>query len=113
MTAFDHDGTRHLEVRDGHRVVADLDVEVRRTDIDWVVRADLQPGPRLPAEAVPAAVDTVAAIPEVAAQGGHLHAAVRAGDVAALHRVHEHAEEVQAQLAGTTSIVDADLPPRP
>ncbi len=104
-------GTRHVEVRDSGRVVGAVDVEVHDDD-PWTVQADLHPRPGLPPEAVPPAVDAVVAIPEVAAEGGHLRAGVPVGAADALARVRAHADEVRTHLAGSTSIVDADLPPR-
>lgn len=56
-------------------------------------------------------VDAVMNLPEVQ-DSAHLAAAVPLGDSESLQRLRERAQDVTTRPAGSTAIVDADIPPR-
>lgn len=94
-----------------HDLLTAAGVEVHREAGGVVVRADLRPCPGAPAGTGPELVDAVVALPDVAEIGGRVHAAMDVGDAATLARVHEHTDAVSTHLAGSTCIIDADVPP--
>jgi uncharacterized phage protein gp47/JayE len=100
------DTPRHIEIKDGDQTVAAADV----TTAGGTARASLNaaaghvsPGKRANL------VDAVMDLPEVQASA-RLQAAVPLGDGESLERLRERTEDSVTRPAGSTALVDGDIP---
>ena len=100
------DTPRRIEIKDGDQTVASADV----TTAGGTARASLNaasghvsPGKRANL------VDAVMDLPEVQASA-RLQAAVPLGDSESLERLRERTEDTVTRPAGSTALVDADIP---
>ena len=103
------DKSRQVEVKDGDQTVAAA--EVRPVEhAEGTVRASLLPssGPT-PAGSRASLVDAVMDLPEVQASS-RLEATVPLGDAESLQRLRERTEDTVTRPAGSTALVDADIP---
>ncbi|MBV9207822.1 MAG: hypothetical protein JO037_21020 [Actinobacteria bacterium] len=104
------DKSRHVEVKAGDQTVAAAEV----TTLDnagGTVRTSLHPssGPTPPGSRA-SLVDAVMDLPEVRASS-RLEATVPLGDAESLERLRERTGDTVARPAGSTVLVDADIPP--
>ena len=104
------DSSRHIEIKDGDQTVAAAEVTTAqgaegtaRTSLH-AASGHVSPGRR--AELVDAVLD----LPEVQAST-RLEATVPLGDGESLERLREQTEDTVTRPAGSTVLVDADLPP--
>ena len=104
------DRSRHVEVKDGDRTVAAAEVTTS-DNAGGTVRASLLPssGPALPGSRA-GLVDAVMDLPEVQASS-RLEATVPLGDADSLQRLRERTDDAVTRPAGSTALVDADIPP--
>jgi hypothetical protein len=103
------DTPRYIEVRDGDHTVAAAEVAAAE-EAGGTARASL----RAPAGHVAPGrradlVDAVMDLPEVQASA-RLEAAVPRGDGESLERLRERTEDTVTRPAGSTTLVDADIP---
>ena len=103
------DTPRHIEIKDGDQTVAAAEVTISR-EAGGTARASLHaasghmtPGRRADL------VDAVMDLPEVQASA-RLEAAIPLGDGESLERLRERTEDTVARPAGSTALVDADIP---
>jgi hypothetical protein len=101
------DEARRVEIKDGERTVAAAEVSQQP---QGAARAALHPAsgheaPGHRAELVDAVVD----LPEVR-ESGRLEAAVPLGDSEALDRLRERTADTVIRPAGSTALVDGDIP---
>ena len=104
------DQSRHVEVKDGDQIVAAAEVTALG-DAEGTIRASLLPssGPAPPGSRA-GLVDAVMDLPEVQASS-RLEATVPLGDADSLQRLRERTEDALTRPAGSTALVDADIPP--
>jgi hypothetical protein len=104
------DKSRRVEVRDGDQTVAAAEV----TTADYAegtVRTSLLPSSgHTPPGSRASLVDAVMDQPEVRA-GARLEATVPLGDAESLERLRERTEDAVTRPAGSTALVDANVPP--
>ncbi len=107
MTAADEPS--HVEVKDGDQVVAAAEVTAEgqargtvRTSLH-AASGHVTPGCRA------SLVDAVMDLPEVQASA-HLEAAIPLGDAETLGRLRERTEDAVTRPAGSTVLLDADIP---
>jgi hypothetical protein len=103
------DKSRHVEVKQGGRTVAAAEVTALN-DAGRTVRASLLPssGPAPPGSRA-GLVDAVMDLPEVQASS-RLEATVPLGDADSLQRLRERTTDTVTRPAGSTALVDADIP---
>jgi len=101
------DKSRRVEVKDGDQPVAAAVVEEHA---EGTVRTSLLPssGPTPPGSRA-SLVDAVMDTPEVQASS-RLEATVPLGDAESLERLRERTDDAVTRPAGSTALVDADLP---
>ena len=104
------DTSRHIEIKDGDQTVAAAKVTTSQ-EADRTAQASLHaasghiaPGSRA------SLVDAVMDLPEVQ-QSAHLKAAVPLGDTESLWRLRERTDDTVTRPAGSTALVDANIPP--
>ena len=104
--------SRHVEVKDGDQTVAAAEVTAL-DDARGTVRTSLLPssGPTPPGSRADL-VDAVMDLPEVQASS-RLEATVPLGDAESLQRLRERTQDAVTRPAGSTALVDADIPPGP
>jgi hypothetical protein len=102
--------SRHIEIRDGDQTVAAAEVTTS-PDADGTAQASLHaasghiaPGSRA------SLVDAVMDLPEVQ-HSARLKAAVPLGDTESLWRLRERTDDTVTRAAGSTALVDANIPP--
>ena len=101
--------SRHVEIKDGEQTVAAAEVTASR-QAGGTVRASLHAAPGHVAPGTRARlVDAVLDLPEVRASG-RLRATVPLGDTESLWRLRERTEDADTRPAGSTALVDADIP---
>jgi uncharacterized phage protein gp47/JayE len=107
---IDPSASRHIEIKDGDQTVAAAQVATSQ-QAGGTVQASLHaasghlaPGTRA------RLVDAVMDLPEVQASA-HLKATVPLGDTESLWRLRERTQEAATRPAGSTALVDADIPP--
>jgi hypothetical protein len=106
----EHDRHQHVEVSDGGRTVAAAEVttpEGSGGTARALLRAEaghIAPGRRA------SLVDAVLDLPEVR-ESARLEAALPLGDSESLHRLQQRCEDARTHPAGSSAIVEADLPP--
>ena len=103
------DKSRHIEVKEDGRTVAAAEVTALN-DAEGTVRASLLPssGPAPPGSRA-GLVDAVMDMPEVQASS-RLEATVPLGDADSLQRLRERTEDSVTRPAGSTALLDADIP---
>jgi hypothetical protein len=106
------DKSHHIEVREGGQTVATAEVTTL-DDAQGTVRASLLPssGPAPPGSRA-GLVDAVMDLPEVQASS-RLQATIPLGDADSLQRLRERTEDTVIRSAGSTALVDADIPAAP
>jgi hypothetical protein len=104
------DTSQHVEIKDGDQTVAAAEVATSQ-GAGGTARASLHaasghvtPGRRA------SLVDAVMDLPEVQASA-RLEAAIPLGDGESLERLRERTEDTITRPAGSTALVDADIPP--
>ena len=104
-----HDASRHVEVRIGDQTVAAAEVTTEgaegtaRTSLH-ATSGHITPGSRA------SLVDAVMDLPEVQAST-RLEATVPLGDGEALERLRQRTEDAVTRPAGSTALLDANIPP--
>jgi hypothetical protein len=103
------DTSRHIEIRDGDRMVAAAEVDASG-EAGGTARASLHaaPGHVTPGRRADL-VDAVMDLPEVQASE-RLEATVQLGDAETLGRLRERTEDAVTRPAGSTALVDAVIP---
>jgi hypothetical protein len=102
--------SRHVEVKDGDQTVAAAEVTTVR-HAEGTVRTSLLPSSgHGPPGSRASLVDAVMDQPEVQA-GSRLEATVPLGDAESLQRLRERTKDTVTRPAGSTALVDADIPP--
>jgi hypothetical protein len=104
------DTPRHIEMKDGDQTVAAAEVTTSQ-GAEGTVRASLYAaaGPVTPGRRADL-VDAVMDSPEVQASE-RLEATIGLGDGESLQRLRERTEDTVTRAAGSTALVDADIPP--
>lgn len=106
-----HDLHRHLEISDGHGMVASADVTIS-PESDRPARVSLRAAAgHLAPGARARLVDAVLDLPELH-DGARLEAAFPLGDSETLFRLRERCTDVTAHPAGTTVLLEATTGPR-
>ena len=102
--------SRRVEVKDGDQTVAAAEVTAVE-HAEATIRTSLLPssGPA-PAGSRASLVDAVLDLPEVQASS-RLEATVPLGDAESLQRLRERTADTVTRPAGSTALVDADIPP--
>lgn len=104
------DKSRHVEVKDGDQTVAAAEVTTLE-HAEGTVRTSLLPSSgHTPPGSRASLVDAVMDLPEVQASS-RLEATVPLGDAESLERLRERTDETVTRSAGSTALVDADIPP--
>jgi hypothetical protein len=104
------DKSRHVEVKEGEQVVAAAEVAALDNP-EGIVRTSLLPSSgQTPPGSRASLVDAVMDLPEVRASA-RLEATVPLGDGESLQRLRERTQETVTRPAGSTALVDADIPP--
>jgi hypothetical protein len=102
--------SRHVEIKDGEQTVAVAQVAASR-QADGTVRASLHAAAGHVAPGTRARlVDAVMDLPEVRASA-RLRATVPLGDTESLWRLRERTKDADTRPAGSTALVNADIPP--
>jgi uncharacterized phage protein gp47/JayE len=105
------DKPRHVEVKDGDQTVAAANVTTV-DNAEGTVRTSLLPSSgHTPPGTRASLVDAVMDLPEVHASS-RLEATVPLGDAESLTRLRERTEDTVTRPAGSTALVDGDIPPR-
>lgn len=105
----DPDRPRHVEVEDGGQPVAAAEVTTG-AGADGTVRASLHaPAGHITPGRRASLVDAVMDLPEVQASA-RLEATVPLGDGESLERLRERTEDAVTRAAGTTALLDANIP---
>ena len=106
------DKSRHIEVKDGDQTVAAAEVTTP-DNAEGTVRTSLLPSSgHTPPGSRASLVDAVMDLPEVQA-GTRLEATVPLGDAESLQRLEERTDRMTTRAAGSSALVDADLPDDP
>jgi hypothetical protein len=96
-----------VEVKQGDDTIAAAEVR----PLGETVRTSLHPSSgHIPPGSRASLVDAVLDLPEVKA-GSRLEATVPLGDFESLERLRERTEDTVTRPAGSTALVDADIPP--
>jgi hypothetical protein len=100
----------HLEIRDGDETVAAADVTTP-SEAEGTAQASLRaaPGHITPGRRA-SLVDAVMDLPEVQ-ESSRLEAALPIGDSETLGRLRERSENSTTRPAGSSALLDADIPP--
>jgi hypothetical protein len=105
----DPDGSRHIEVGDGGQPVAAAEVTTN-AGADGTVRASLHaPAGHIAPGRRASLVDAVMDLPEVRASA-RMEATVPRGDGESLKRLRERTEDAVTRPAGSTTLLDANIP---
>ena len=101
--------SRHVEIKDGDQTVAAAEVRTSQ-EAGGTAQASLHAAPGHIAPGTRASlVDAVMDLPEVA-QSARLKAAVPLGDTESLWRLRERTDDTVTRPAGSTALVDANIP---
>jgi hypothetical protein len=104
------DKSRHVEVKDGDQTVAAAEVTAVG-QAGGTVRTSLLPAAgHTPPGSHARLVDAVMDLPEVQASS-RLEATIPLGDAESLERLRQRTEDTVTRPAGSTALVDADIPP--
>jgi uncharacterized phage protein gp47/JayE len=105
------DKSRRVEVKDGDQTIAAAEVMVPE-QAEGTIRTSLHPSSgHIPPGSRTHLVDAVLDLPEVQAST-RLEATVPLGDTESLQRLRERTEDTVTRPAGSTALVDADIPSR-
>jgi hypothetical protein len=100
---------RKVEVSDGERVVASAQVDTS-PDTPDTARASLHAeSGHLPVGSRASLVDAVVDLPELHG-GTHLEATIPLGDSESLQRLRQRTHDMTTRAAGSTALIDAELP---
>jgi hypothetical protein len=100
----------HLEIRDGDETVAAADVTIP-PEAEGTAQASLRAAPGHVAPGRRASlVDAVMDLPEVQ-ESSRLEAVVPLGDSETLSRLRERSDNATTRAAGSSALLDADIPP--
>jgi hypothetical protein len=103
------DNSRHVEVKDGDQTVAAAEVSTAE-GAEGTARTSLHaPSGHIPPGSRASLVDAVMDLPEVQAST-RLEATVPLGDGEALDRLRERTEDAVTRPAGSTALLDANVP---
>ncbi len=106
----DHGTSRHVEIKDGDRTVAAVEVTTSQ-EPGGTAQASLHAAPGHIAPGSRASlVDAVMDLPEVQAST-RLEATIPLGDGESLERLRERTEDAVTRSAGSTTLLDANIPP--
>jgi hypothetical protein len=107
------DTPRHVEVKDGDQTVAAAEVTTAQ-GAEGTARTSLHaPSGHIPPGSRASLVDAVMDLPEVQASS-RLEATVPLGDGESLERLRQRTEDAVTRPAGSTALLDANIPsPRP
>jgi hypothetical protein len=106
----DPDAPRHVEIKDGDQTVAAAEVTTSQAP-GGTAQASLHAAPGHIAPGSRASlVDAVMDLPEVQASE-HLQATVPLGDSESLERLRERTDDTTTRPAGSTALLDANIPP--
>jgi hypothetical protein len=101
---------RHVEIKDGDQTVATAEVTTSQ-EAGGTAQASLHAAPGHIAPGSRASlVDAVMDLPEVQASE-HLQATVPLGDGESLDRLRERTDDTTTRPAGSTALLDANIPP--
>jgi len=104
------DKSRRVEVKDEDQTVAAAEV-TPLDDPEGTVRTSLLPSSgHAPPGSRASLVDAVMDLPEVQ-NCSHLEATIPLGDAESLERLQERTDETVTRPAGSTALVDGDIPP--
>src|SRR5580693_302476 len=104
------DKSHQVEVKDGDQTVAAAEVTTLE-NAEGTVRASLLPSSgHTPPGTRAGLVDAVMDLPEVQASS-RLEATIPLGDADSLQRLRERTDDTVTRPAGSTTLVDADIPP--
>ena len=104
------DKSRRVEVKDGDQTVAAAEVTTVE-QAEGTVRTSLLPSSgHTPPGSRASLVDAVMDLPEVQASA-RLEATIPLGDAESLERLRERTDDTVTRPAGSTALVDADVPP--
>ena len=99
----------HVEIEDGDETVAAADVTIP-PESEGTARASLRAAPgHVPPGHRASLVDAVMDLPEVQ-ESARLEAALPLGDSETLGRLRERSENTATRAAGSSALVDADIP---
>jgi uncharacterized phage protein gp47/JayE len=105
------DKSRRVEIKDGDQTVAAAEVTAVE-HAEGTVRTSLLPSSgHTPPGSRASLVDAVMDLPEVQTSS-RLEATISLGDAESLERLRERTEDTVTRPAGSTALVDADIPPR-
>jgi hypothetical protein len=104
------ENSRYLEVKDGDKTVAAAEVSTVEHAGGTVQASLIASSAPAPPGSRASLVEAVVELPEVKA-GTRLEATVPLGDAESLERLRERAEDGVTRPAGSTALVDADIPP--
>jgi uncharacterized phage protein gp47/JayE len=104
------DKSRHVEVKDGDQTVAAAEVMTVEHAKGTVRTSLLASSGHTPPGSRASLVDAVMELPEVQASS-RLEATVPLGDAESLERLRERTQGAVTRPAGSTALVDADIPP--
>jgi hypothetical protein len=104
------DQPRRVEVRDGDQTVAAAEVRTLEDSGETVRTSLLPPSGPAPPGTRASLVDAVMDSPEAQA-GSRLEATIPLGDAESLQRLRERTDDTVTRPAGSTALVDADIPP--
>ena len=100
----------HVEIKDGDETVAAADVTIP-PESEGTAQASLRAAPgHVPPGHRASLVDAVMDLPEVQ-ESTRLEAALPLGDSETLGRLRERSENTTTRAAGSSALVDADIPP--
>ena len=105
-----HDNSHHVEIKDGDLTVASAEVSTAG-QAEGTVRTSLLPSSwPTPRGCRASLVDAVMDLPEEQASS-RLEATIPLGDAETLQRLRERTAASVTRAAGSTALVDADIPP--
>ena len=104
------DKSRHVEVKDGDQTVAAAEVSKVEHAEGTIRTSLLPPSGSAPPGSRASLVDAVMDLPEVRASS-RLEATLPLGDAESLERLRERTQDTVSRPAGSTTLVDADIPP--
>jgi hypothetical protein len=100
---------RRVEIKDGDRTVAAAEVTTVEHTEGTVRTSLMPPSGHAPPGSRASLVDAVMELPEVQA-GSRLEATIPLGDAESLERLRERTDDSVTRPAGSTALVDGDIP---
>jgi hypothetical protein len=105
----------HLEIKEGEQTVAAADVTIPAgtSPDETIAQASLRAAPgHIPPGRRASLVDAVMDLPDVQ-ESSHLQAVLPIGDSETLDRLRERSENAATRAAGSSALLDADIPGSP